>query len=126
MRTRRLDWADVYHICTVTPPPPGVGESAMPAHVVYAYRADGRRVLLPNLDDTQLGEEELPRETAALRQLLEERRRPDWSPDARVEAHIARHETRYAQRYRTLTSPTFITVTAVIVLVVIIACTIAF
>ncbi|MFJ1867424.1 PH domain-containing protein [Streptomyces sp. NPDC088097] len=126
LRTRRLDWTDVYDIRTVNPPMPGVGERAMPAEVVYAYRADGRRILLPNLDATQLGAEELPRETAAVRQLLQDHRRPDWIADPQVEADITRHEARYARRYRALTGRTSLTLTTVAILAVIITCTTVF
>ncbi|MGW7343926.1 PH domain-containing protein [Streptomyces sp. NPDC054854] len=118
MRTRRFGWADIYDIRTVAPPSTSAGERATPARVVYAYRSDGRRVLLPNLDSDELGEERLSRETAALRTLLEERRAPGWAPDPRVEADMARHEARYAKRYRALTGRISLTLFCLVALVV--------
>ncbi|MFD3720085.1 PH domain-containing protein [Streptomyces sp. NPDC058674] len=126
VRTRRLGWADIYDIRTVTPPSPSVGERATPARVVYAYRSDGRRVLLPNLDPNELGEERFSREAAALRALLEERRAPGWVPDPRVEADIAQHEARYAKRYRALTGRISLTLFVLVVLAVIITGTTIF
>ncbi|MFF3019425.1 PH domain-containing protein [Streptomyces sp. NPDC057939] len=125
VRTRRLDWANIYDIRIVAPPLPPVGERAT-ARVVYAYRSDGRRVLLPNLDSTELGDERLSREAAALRALLEERRAPGWVPDPRVEADTAQHEAGYAKRYRALTGRTSLMLLVLVILAVIITGTTIF
>ncbi|MFI8266612.1 MULTISPECIES: PH domain-containing protein [unclassified Streptomyces] len=126
LRTRRLHWADIYDIRTVTPPMPSVGESSMPTEVVYAYKTNGRRILLPNLNSSELEPEAFTRETASVRRLLENHRRPNWVADPHTETDITRHEARYAKRYKALTSRISLTLMTIVILATIITCTTVF
>ncbi|MEU4356209.1 hypothetical protein [Streptomyces virginiae] len=84
---RRLPWDGIHDIRTVTRPEPVV-----PRTVAYAYRSDGRRVLLSCMDDRELPVLDL--EVAGLRSLLRERRPADWAPDPLAESRIARQTAR--------------------------------
>ncbi|MFE6836448.1 PH domain-containing protein [Streptomyces sp. NPDC057705] len=87
-RVRRLPWDGIHDIRTVA-----VAESLPgPRTLTYAYRSDGRRVLLSCVDDDDLPVLDL--EVAVLRSLLRERRRADWAPDPRAEPRIARQMAR--------------------------------
>lgn len=63
-----------------------------PRTLTYAYRSDGKRVLLRCVDDEELPVLDL--EVAVLRSLLRERRPADWAPDPRAEPYIARQTAR--------------------------------
>ncbi|MEU7604820.1 PH domain-containing protein [Streptomyces sp. NPDC040724] len=85
---RRLPWDDIHDIRTVA-----VAEMLPgPRTLTYAYRSDGRRVLLRCVDDEDLPVLDI--EVAVLRSLLRERRRADWAPDPRAEPHIAQQTAR--------------------------------
>ncbi|MFG2621888.1 PH domain-containing protein [Streptomyces sp. NPDC048507] len=122
LRTERLDWADVYDIRTVAMPASTVGRfGRMQPDQAYAYRADGRRVLLPYLNAQELGEAEFPGEMAVLRSMLADRRADGWMPDPSVEAHIARHEARYGKRVRALTGKASLAIIIFVIMIVIMA-----
>ncbi|MGW7438903.1 PH domain-containing protein [Streptomyces sp. NPDC054849] len=95
---RRLAWSELHDIRTVTVPQPNAGASI----VTYAYLGDGRRLLLPCVDDEELPDAE--REALVLRSLLEELRGADWTPDAQAEARIARQNARWERLYRPSTA----------------------
>ncbi|MFE2250011.1 hypothetical protein [Streptomyces lavendulae] len=122
VRIRRLVWADVYDIRTVAPPAPATGRH-VPEDVVYVYRADGRRFLLPYLNAEELGEDEFRREVTFVRDLMDEQRGGVWVADPRVEAHIAGHAARYARRYRALTGRTSMVLFLILTLAIIIGFT---
>ncbi|MFE2149146.1 hypothetical protein ACFXAO_03805 [Streptomyces lavendulae] len=125
VRIRRLDWADVYDIRTVTPPAPATGHHVL-EDVVYVYRADGRRFPLPYLNAEELGEDDLRREVTFVRNIMDEQRGGVWVADPRVEAHIAWHAARYARRYRALTSRTGIAMTVIVTFAIIFGLVVAF
>ncbi|MEV7730333.1 hypothetical protein AB0P15_37325 [Streptomyces sp. NPDC087917] len=104
-RIRRLGWADVYDIRTISMPSSAIRRyGRVQPDAVYAYRTDGKRFLLTFLNAEELGEENFPREMEVLHSLLQERRGGDWTPDPRVEEHIAEQAERYEERTNALTS----------------------
>ncbi|MGW7460615.1 PH domain-containing protein [Streptomyces sp. NPDC054797] len=94
---RRIAWRDLHDIRTVTQPRIAA-ESGMPAIVTYAYRADGRRLLLPCVDDVDLPAVE--HEVLVLQSLFRELRGADWAPDPRAESRIAQQTARVERSYR--------------------------
>ncbi|MEU9165026.1 PH domain-containing protein [Streptomyces sp. NPDC048424] len=87
-RVRRLPWDEIHDIRMVAAAEIASG----PRTLTYAYRSDGRRVLLRCVNDDDLPVLDL--EVAILRSLLRERRPADWAPDPRAEPHIARQTAR--------------------------------
>nr|WSX47883.1 PH domain-containing protein [Streptomyces sp. NBC_00974] len=121
-RLRRLAWGDIYDIGSVTPPAGRGQDSHIATTYAYAYLTNGRRVLLPCVDNVELGEGGVLREVAALRSLLEERREAGWTPDPQRDAEIARRQTRQDGRRRFVTSWKFaVLLLAVMPLVVVAA-----
>ncbi|MFJ7271127.1 PH domain-containing protein [Streptomyces sp. NPDC099050] len=95
-RVRRFAWDDIHDIRTVNAPP---GDRGMaPGTSVYLYRTDGRRMILPFLDDNEMTGVE--QEVEGLRSLLTERRRADWAPDPRAEPRIARQAARWEHMHQ--------------------------
>lgn len=89
-RVRRFAWDDIHDIRTVNV---ALRERGIaPGIFAYVYRTDGRRVLLPFLDDNEMTDVE--QEVEGLRFLLAEYRRADWAPDPRAEPRIARQAAR--------------------------------
>lgn len=93
---RRLAWDDLHDIRVVAVPQSSGGVG--PRTTAYAYRADGRRVLLPCVDDLELVAVE--REVSGLRSLLERQRRADWVPVPGAEARIGRQTACGERAYR--------------------------
>ncbi|MFJ3724169.1 PH domain-containing protein [Streptomyces sp. NPDC090045] len=87
-RVHRLPWDEIHDIRTVATAEAAPG----PTTLTYAYRTDGRRVLLRCVDDDELPVLDL--EVAILRSLLRERRPAHWAPDPQAEPHIARQTAR--------------------------------
>ncbi|MGW1773144.1 PH domain-containing protein [Streptomyces sp. NPDC002104] len=99
---RRLAWDDIHDIRSVVIPHTQGG--AGPGLVVYAYRTDGRRVGLPCIDDNELTDaEQVEQEAEALRSLLAEHRRADWTPDPQAEPRIAGRTAQWENAYRWVT-----------------------
>ncbi|MFJ8435908.1 PH domain-containing protein [Kitasatospora sp. NPDC094019] len=70
VRRRRLPWAGITRFAKVPNPNAHTGRAA-PAFLTYAFRADGRKVLLPAVDDKHVL---VDREVERLNALLAERR----------------------------------------------------
>ncbi|MGW3328401.1 PH domain-containing protein [Streptomyces virginiae] len=90
-RRRRLTWDGIHDIRAEALPP---SLSWGPDTVTYAYRTDGRRVMLLCVNDEELPA--LGSELAFMRALLVRRRSAGWTPDPRAEPRIARRIARRA------------------------------
>ncbi|MFD5149071.1 PH domain-containing protein [Streptomyces sp. NPDC058401] len=95
-RVRRFAWDDIHDIRTVNAPPGDRGIA--PGTSAYLYRTDGRRMILPFLDDNEMTGVE--QEVEGLRSLLTEHRRADWAPDPQAEPRIARQAARWESGHR--------------------------
>ncbi|WP_329311313.1 hypothetical protein [Streptomyces sp. NBC_01262] len=87
VRRRRLVWADVQDIRAEATYAEGDSASV----VVYVYGRDGRRALLPFVDDLHV---DVGRELAMLTADWQELRGADWSPDAEAAVLIRRRRAR--------------------------------
>ncbi|MGW3283976.1 PH domain-containing protein [Streptomyces sp. NPDC001002] len=87
LRRRRLAWEDVQDIRAE----PTYGDSGSASVVVYVYGRDGRRVLLPFVDDQHVHVE---RELTVLTEAWHELRGADWSPDLEAAVLIGRRDVR--------------------------------
>jgi hypothetical protein len=83
VRRRRLAWADVQDMKAEAT----YAESGSASVVVYVYGLDGRRVLLPFVDDLHV---DVGRELAVLMASWQELRGADWSPDPEAAVLIGR------------------------------------
>ncbi|WP_406836196.1 PH domain-containing protein [Streptomyces sp. AHU1] len=90
-KRRRLAWEDVQGIRAERNPGAALQENA-PDVLVYAFGRNGRKVLLPFLDDLHVNVE---REVAVLLEAWEELRGEDWTPDPVAAARIDRHDARH-------------------------------
>jgi hypothetical protein len=77
VRTRRLAWADIQEIRAVPNPGAAMPMGHGPKVIVYAYRADGRRVRLMYVDDIHVA---VHQEVAVLRAAWADLRGADWRP----------------------------------------------
>lgn len=91
VRRRRLAWEDIQDIRGELNPGAALHEHA-PDVLVYAFGRDGKKVLLPFLDDLHVNVE---REVAVLLEAWEELRGEDWAPVPEAAARIDRHNARH-------------------------------
>ncbi|MEU1519440.1 PH domain-containing protein [Streptomyces sp. NPDC005811] len=89
-RWRRLAWEDIQDIRAEANPGAGM-QSGAPGVLVYAYDRDGRKVLLPFLDDQHVNVE---RELGVLLGAWEELRGEDWAPSPEAAVVIDRRNAR--------------------------------
>ncbi|WP_405819739.1 PH domain-containing protein [Streptomyces sp. NBC_01390] len=82
---RRRAWHDIYDIrAQPVPKPPSYGRNWL----VYLYDTEGRRFLLPHVDDWQL--DDPPAEVDELRAVAARHRGTAWEPHPAIEARILR------------------------------------
>ncbi|MFJ4467804.1 PH domain-containing protein [Streptomyces sp. NPDC089424] len=87
---RHLAWEDIQALRVE--PNPGAGAASNAANVIVsAYGRDGRRLILPFVDDRHVNVE---REFAVLQALWFQLRGADWRPDAEAARHIERQTAR--------------------------------
>lgn len=89
---RRIAWEDIQTI-EAAPNPGALTQNDAPSTIVYVYARDGKRRLLPYVDDIHVN---LAREYQLLCEIWEELRGQDWEPDADAAVHIARSQARQA------------------------------
>lgn len=89
-RRRRLSWEEIQEI-HAAPHPGALAESNAPSLVTYAYDKDGRRRLLPYIDDIHV---DVVREVHLLNAIWEELRGEEWTRDASAAVAIARVQAR--------------------------------
>ncbi|MFB7243687.1 hypothetical protein CW362_02690 [Streptomyces populi] len=89
-RRRRPAWEDIQGIRAERNPTAARKDTA-PAVLVYAYGRDGRRMLLPFLDNLHVN---VANEVGALVEAWEELRGADWAPSAEAAVRIDRHAAR--------------------------------
>ncbi|MER5400283.1 PH domain-containing protein [Streptomyces sp. NPDC002599] len=92
VRRRRLAWEDIQGIRAELNPGAALQQNA-PGVLVYAFGRDGKKVLLPFLDDLHVNVE---REVTVLLEAWEELRGEDWAPLPEAVARIDRHNARQA------------------------------
>ncbi|MGW7059729.1 PH domain-containing protein [Streptomyces sp. NPDC054904] len=85
-RTRHLAWNDIYDIRN--------GAGPHTRDTAYAHLANGRQVLLPYVDRSELGQAGFLPEVAALQVILAEHRTTTLAPDPGMESRIARWAAR--------------------------------
>jgi hypothetical protein len=90
VKRRRLAWEDIQDIRVEPNPGAALHENA-PDVQVYAFGRDGKKVLLPFLDDLHVNVE---REVAVLLEAWEELRGEDWAPVPEAAARVDRHNAR--------------------------------
>ncbi|MFD5813648.1 PH domain-containing protein [Streptomyces sp. NPDC127038] len=88
-KQRRLAWEDIQDIRAEGNPVAARREHA-PKVLVYAYGRDGRRMLLPFLDNLHVN---VGREVGALLEAWEELRGDDWAPSPEAAVRIDRRDT---------------------------------
>ncbi|MFD5573688.1 PH domain-containing protein [Streptomyces cadmiisoli] len=87
---RNLAWEDVQEL-RIEPNPGALTQSNAPSVVVCAYGRDGRRLLLPYIDDHHVNVE---REFATLQTIWFRLRGSDWAPDPAAAVLIDRSDAR--------------------------------
>ncbi|MFD9355583.1 PH domain-containing protein [Streptomyces sp. NPDC060031] len=99
LRVRRLPWAELRDVRAES-----VRErlqtAGAPRVQAYVYLADGKRVLLPCVDDVELVAART--EVAFIRSVWAELRGPGWQPDPDAQVRIARAVARRERRLRAL------------------------
>ncbi|QXE37062.1 PH domain-containing protein [Streptomyces sp. GMY02] len=88
---RRIAWEDIQTI-EAAPNPGALTQNDAPSMIVYVYSRDGKRRLLPYVDDIHVN---LAREYQLLHEIWEELRGREWAPDADAAVHIARSQARH-------------------------------
>ncbi|MFF3445942.1 PH domain-containing protein [Streptomyces sp. NPDC002667] len=87
-KRRRLAWEDIQDI-RAEGNPAAVRRENAPKVLVYAYGRDGRRTLLPFLDNLHVN---VGREVGALLEAWEELRGADWAPSPEAAVRIDRRD----------------------------------
>ncbi|MCM1973316.1 PH domain-containing protein [Streptomyces sp. G1] len=92
LRVRRLGWAELHDIRAQVWPEEARAIPGMPRVCAYAYLRDGKRIVLPCVDDREV--EAVRTEVALIRSVWTVLRGPGWQPDPGAEPRIARAAVR--------------------------------
>ncbi|WP_327306118.1 PH domain-containing protein [Streptomyces sp. NBC_01298] len=96
LRVRRLRWAELYDIRAEVLDGQAARLGGLTVQA-YAYRADGKRLVLPCLDDRE--QPAVRREATRIRMVWTELRGPQWRLDPQAESRIARDAARRERRW---------------------------
>ncbi|WP_405490222.1 hypothetical protein [Streptomyces sp. NBC_00096] len=121
---RRLGWDELHDVRAEAWPEQMRTVAGAPRVFGCAYRADGKRVVLPCVDDREVAG--VHAEVARIRSVWTRLRGPRWEPDPAAEARIARDAARRDRWVRAGSGWAVPVVATVVIIAVIVLCLVLF